>query len=486
MQELEKYSFPDDAQPDAQVCLDLGLNQPLDTITLKPPQLLVYHYGLSHDRFVLSFDKGMGKTIAYLAVLYHTRGEKTIIVCSKNAFLAQRREILRHLEEWKLSWTFIEGQKPQRKKGWQKECAVYICTPSTLLADMGFHARSTGRIAPSWVNNFSTNMAFDEWHKYLRSHKSGIFKMLKKEFPNRRMIFSSGSAAGKGAHSMWAVLHLCNPTKFPAYWPYVQRWCYITESYFGKKVSGCSNVPQWRKFVSTNVFHRRKDLKDYPLKTRQALEVRMEPWQKRTHDSLRDELYAFLPDGEIFATSTTLEAYTRIRQFMVCPKFLSPDYGWGAGLEGILADAQDSELSHFVISTPFRAPIPLIQKFFRENDVPSEVLMGGLGLTADQMEARIEAWTRNGGVMIQTIQFAESYELPAAQNMYMLGYLHDPEQNAQAEDRIHRDKRVTPWPVNIYYVKHLFSYDEDIVEAMSETADHAHDMMHRPMKDIFK
>ena len=88
--------------------------------------------------------------------------------------------------------------------------------------------------------------------------------------------------------------------------------------------------------------------------------------------------------------------------------------------------------------------------------------------------------------MIQTIQFAESYELPAARTMYMLGYLHDPEQNSQAEDRIHRDIRVTPHPVDIYYVKALGSYDESVIEALSETADNLHNLMHRPFKEYIQ
>jgi hypothetical protein len=172
----------------------------------------------------------------------------------------------------------------------------------------------------------------------------------------------------------------------------------------------------------------------------------------------------------------------RLRQFLICPKVINETFGYGAGLAGILADAQESELTHWVISTPFREPIPWIRQFFAEQGIASYQLVGGT--KAAEISHNIDMWTQNGGVIIQTIQFAESYELPAARNMYMLGFLYDPEQNSQAEDRIHRDLRVTPYPVNIYYVKNQYSYEEEIAEAMSQTADNLHVLMHRPFKEF--
>lgn len=485
-QELEKYSFPVEGVDDAELVEKLGLPQPLETITLKAPQLLAYYFGLTHPRFIMSFDKGMGKTITYLAILYHAGlADKVVLVCSENAKPAQKREIERHLDRWKLNWVYVEGQKHERARRWNDlGSSVFICTYDTLLADMGKRAKSDGgRIAPSWVDARSTHMAFDEWHRKLRNKGSSIWNLLK-TFPNERMIFSSGSAGGKGVHSMWAVLHLCDPLKFRGYWPYVMRHSIITETYFGKQLSGCKDVGRWRREVAPYIFHRRKDLKDYPSKTRQALDVRMEPWQKKAHDQLKQQLIMELPDDAYLATPNTLAAIQKLRQFMICPKFIDPSFGWGAGLEGILADIQDSELTHFVISTFFTGPIPYIQEFFASHKIPSQRLMGGDGCTADEIERRIAKWTADGGVMVQSIMFAESYELPAARHMYMLGFSHSPEQNDQAESRIHRDIRVTPHPVDIYYVRNLASYEEDIAEAMAQTADDIHVLMHRPFKEF--
>jgi hypothetical protein len=484
MLNLEQYSFPVEGIEDKDVVEGLQLQQPLPTITFKAPQLLVYYFGEEHRRFIMSFDKGMGKTIAYLSILYRLRPRKMVIVCTNNSKLSQRREIINHLSDWCDDWVFVEGQRAKRKKAWESDNIVYICTYATLLSDMGHHAKSRGRICPDWVDQRDTPMAFDEWHKALRNKSSATFKMLK-QFDNERMVFSSGSAAGKGVQDQWAVLHLCDRKKFNGYWPFVQRHAIVEETHFGKKIYGCQNVQKWRDVVRPYIFHRKKDSTNYPPKTRQHLEVRMEPWQKKAHDQLRNDLLTQLPDGQYYAASNTLEALTRIRQFMACPKFLSPSFGWGAGLESILADTQDSELSHFVVSVFHTGPIPLIQEFFKQNKVPSERLMGGDGInTADELERRIARWTKNGGAMIQSIKFAESYEMPAARHMYMLSYSHSPDENSQAEDRLVRDISITPHPVDIYYTKHQYSYDEEILDALIQTSDQAYEMMDRPLKEL--
>jgi SNF2 family DNA or RNA helicase len=283
---------------------------------------------------------------------------------------------------------------------------------------------------------------------------------------------------------MWAVLHLCAPKFFTSYWKYVNTFCVVDDTPFGKQIVGVKNVEGWRNTIGPYVFHRKKNTKDYPQKTRQALEVEMEPWQRKIHDDLKKRLLTILESGDIVLVKNTLEATIKIRQLMICPKFIDPSLDWGSSLEGIWDDAEESELSHFVVSTPFVGPIPLIKEFFQQKTGKQIQALRG-GMSPDEIDEAIARWTQDGGPIIQSIQFAESYELPAARIMYMLGYMHDPEANMQAEDRIHRDIRVTPDPVDIYYVKNLGSYDEKIIEAMSMHADNVHELMNMPITKVF-
>ncbi|MEB3025810.1 DEAD/DEAH box helicase family protein, partial [Parvimonas sp. M13] len=286
---LSSHSFPREDITDQEIVAALGLPRYLDTIDFKAPQKLAINFGLKTDRFVLSFDKGMGKTITYLTIM-HLRGvPKLLIICGKNAMLAQRREILRHFPAWAASYTFIRGNRERRMRQWSEDKRVYITTAQTLLADLGMRVPAAGqkqapRIAPKWVE--SVAKVDDEFHKRMRTCKSSYFEWMKGA-PHSALILSSGSAAGKGPQDLWPALHVCDKKTFRGYWPYVNTFCEVAEYGFGKQIVGVKNVNGWRRAVSPVVFHRRKDLKDYPQKTRSALEVEMEPWQQKIHDELR-------------------------------------------------------------------------------------------------------------------------------------------------------------------------------------------------------
>jgi hypothetical protein len=481
-------SFPSE-EDDAAIVARLGL-EPIvmhdhvfgKDLALKAPQRLAIYHGQIQPRFILSLDKGMGKTLTYLLLARLSGADRVIILCTRNAMSTQRSHIKRFFPEWADSFAFITGQAHQRQKLWNNPTTkVFICTYATFLADMGQRARSRGRIAPDWASA-PEFMICDEYHRVLRNKGSETFKLMKGLNP-KRLVLSSGSAANKGPHSMWAALHLCAPKVFSSYWKYVNTFCMVDETPFGKQIVGVKNVQGWRNSISPYVFHRKKDLKDYPRKTRQTLDVEMEPWQEKIHKDLKKRLLTILESGDLVLVKNTLEATIRIRQMMICPKFIDPSLGYGAGLEAILEDSVTSELTHFVISTPFTGPIPYINSFFQTKGLHAFSLQGGMG--PDEVDAEIAAWTKYGGVMVQSINFAESYELPAARIMYMLGYEHDPERNTQAEDRIHRDIRVTPHPVDIYYVKHLNSYDEKVIEALAMHADNVHELMNMPIREVF-
>ena len=485
-----EHSFPTSGVDDDELVALLGLETPqflLDKgLELKAPQLLAVQFAKQSPHFILSFEKGMGKTIVYLLAAHNAGAQRTLIICGKNAMLTQWLHLEKYFPGKRI--VFIRGGTPyDRKPLWEEEADVYVCTGPTFLTDMGYRTSNkktrqmSQRIAPAWCDS-PEFLIWDEWHRMLRNRKTAMQQLMKDISP-QRAIYSSGSAGGKGPQSIWVVLNIITRKFFSSYWKYINTFCFIDDTPFGKKIVGVRNVEGWRRTVGPYVFHRKKDLKFYPTKTRQALPVEMPAWQQKVHDELKKDLLTILPSGELLVAANVLSATHKIRQFMICPKFYDPSLGWGAGLEGIYEDVQESELTHFVVSSPYTGPMPLLAQYFEAQKIKAYIIKGGMEM--EDVRRTIELWTKTGGVVIQSIMFAESYELPAASNMYMLGYLHDPEQNSQAEDRIHRDIRVTPHPVNIYYVKHIGSYDESIVEAMSLHADNVHALMNQPIEKVF-
>lgn len=488
------HSFPHSGLSDEEIVRQLGLERdPLGgTLIWKNPQLLALQMGQQSRRFILSLDKGMGKTVVYLQIADDINPARLLILCTRGAMLRQYEELRKYWPEKLVETVFVEGGTPEKRaKLWNTPAKVYITTFMTFLTDMGGKkyagGRASARIAPEWCDRPEVVLG-DEYHRVLRNRSTQKKKQATHDLFRRldigHLILSSGSAANKGPHSLWTALNVCEPKLFSSYWNFVNTYCVVDDTRFGKQIVGVKNVEGFRNAVAPYVFHRKKDLRDYPEKTRSALPVKMEPWQQKIHDELKKNLLTILPHGALLMAPNTLAATTKIRQLLTCPKYLDPSLGYGAGLEGILEDVQDSELSHFVVSTYYTGPIPLIKQFFQEHGFPNvQSLQGGMDMV--EMRQAIEVWTKQGGPIIQSIEFAESYELPAAANMYMLGYAHDPERNSQAEDRIHRDIRVTPHPVNIWYVKHIGGYDEQIIEAMSTSADNLHVLLNSPIEKVF-
>jgi hypothetical protein len=455
--------------PDSIRVRELGLTQPLSTIDLKPPQLLYVNFGWTHPKHIQSMDKGMGKTVAYLVVGLKGEPEYVIIVCPSNAMAAQRREILRHFPFYADKFVFVRGQAAQRHKLWRKPGnRIFITTMATLQADLGgrrlsrFHEGSTDTITPPWVTSSALDhLQLDEFQKYIRRTKSGAFKALKKLQP-QTLIPDSGSPVSTGPHELWPALHLCDRKFWSSYWNYVDRFCITHDGVYGKEIIGPKDVDSWRRATASYVFHRKKDPRDYPPMSRFILDFDLEPWQRKLHDDLRNELWAFTEGGVITARNS-LDALYRARLGLICPRALDESFGVGAGIEGIIEDGAD--LNHYVISTPFKAPIPHLVRALEAAGRRTWVLAGGRGIDPDTQDRLITEFESEGGTLIQTIKYATSYEfINGPEHNYFLGYEYDPEDNKQAEGRFQRVS--STHPSFHWYVRFPGTYDEELIERL--------------------
>lgn len=468
---------------DAQEVARLGLTQPLTSIDLKAPQLLAYDWMVKQRGGVLSLDKGMGKTITYLAAALAGEPENVVITTPTNGMIAQRREILAHFPQYAEDFVFVRGQAHQRAKAWSSNKRIFICTPATLQTDLGLRARSSGNvIVPPWItsNNHFDAILFDEFHKVLRNRTSGMYKLMKRLKPQFQ-VYASGSAFNKGPQDIWAVLNILDPKVWSSYWRLVNTYCEVEQSHWGKNITGVKNIERFRMATAPYLFHRKKDPADYPPKERFFFDVEMEPWQKNLHDKLVKELMYFDEEGDTpvaIVAQNAMEKIIRARMALICPKALDPSFGVGAGLEAIVDDYKTSELSHAIISTPFRICVPHITQHLNSVGIDTYVLQGGI--SPEEQEYRINTWTQRGGIIVQTIKYATSYELLAAQNMYFLGQEYSAEDNKQAEDRPHRLSSTKP--LNIWYVRHLGTYEEEIIARMLSNAQNIWSLLDKPLE----
>lgn len=463
-----------------------------------PFQLCARSYAVKVKRFILSLDKGLGKTSICLSLFedpevnHRDPNFSVIIVTTKKGMRSFTRDI-KMFPEYADKVVLIKGTKAQRYNLWRKPGVRYfVVTYAGLLSDTGNRTddRKTSElstlIVPGWVIQKKgcgkpDAIVCDEFHRAFRNRTSGVFKMLKSLSKGiEYFIPMSGSTMSKGPQDIWAALHLCDPKFWSSYWKYVYTWCIIDDSGFGKTIIGprTERVALWRAAVRGNLWHATAEdvaqeippIKNYPL------DVELPDWQRDIHDQFMKGLIAETPSGEYIFAKNRLSALYKIRLTLICPKVLNPELGVGIGIESIVDDVEELDVENcprYAIFTPFRDPIPFLAEYIESRGHKVWIMWGGISL--EEQEKRITEWanhydlTGERACIISTIKYAESWEIPQAWLGYMLGYEWDNEDNDQARKRLRR--YISTRPVMIPWVRHVGTYDEEMLSNLMVNKD---------------
>lgn len=463
-------------------------------------QLVARYEAKKAKRFILSMDKGTGKTSTVLSIFedpevhQNKPGFTVLIFTPEKGMAGYERDILK-FPDAQDKVALIYGSKAERIKRWKAAGAnsrirYIVLTYASFLSDAGVRGSEEGGLSsavlPLWVMDGSVDaVVCDEFHRVFRNHSSKIFKLFAKVFRRTEyFIPMSGSAVDKGPQDLWAALHLVDQKFFSSYWKYVGAYCELEENGFGKSILGPRNEEAWRRVVRPYVFHCTADMiNDMPPLVRDTLDVDLPPWQKKLEDDLRNQMFAELigQDEEgletteyIFAQNTMVKTF-KARLALICPKVLNPQLDYGQGIEDVYQDAFDGGLSRYAIFTPFKAPIPYLKDYLSSKGCRVWVLQGGIGKT--EQDRRLYEWRQSlstahpdsPSIILGTIKYAESWEIPEARHAYMLGYEFSREDNKQAESRLRR--LISEGTSYIHYVKAKKTYDEELLARLIEHKD---------------
>lgn len=465
-----------------------GLQQPFEEPNWQgwAMQLLGRHLLKLKRRCILSMDKGLGKTSTILSIFedpevhQNIPGFTVIIFTPEKGMQSYIRDIAKFPEAYQDKIQLVYGAKDKRRLQWRNPKAKYfIVTYNTFLSDSGYrnskHAVGRESIVPDWVPNGVDGVVCDEFHRVFRSRKSQTFELFKKFFRNTKYFFPiSGSAVDKGPQDLWPALHLCDQNFWSSYHKYVNTWCEIEANYFGgTSIVGPirSKVPQWQALMKHWTFHVTADMvQNMPEKTRDFLDCALPKWQKALHDGLLEQSYVETPDGDFIFVQNHLAKAHKLRLSLICPAAIDPSYGVGQGIEDIVDDALDGGISKYAIFTPYRGPVPILAKYLESRGARVWILWGSIGL--DEQERRLAAWRSSLGtataekpsIILSTIKYAESWEIPEARYGYFLGEEYVREDNLQAEDRLRR--LISVGITYIRYVRFKGTFQEGIIESL--------------------
>ena len=283
----------------------------------------------------------------------------------------------------------------------------------------------------------------DEYHKSMRSHKLhskgrkktyAKFKQLTRH--TEILILATGSLVRRNASSMFTAFQLVNQFIFRSYWKFVNTYCFVDDTNFGKQVHGVKNPKALRSIMDEYFAYIPPEVcaDSLPEGRRYPITVEITPEQQRIYQQLDEDMLSILPDT-VLVTPTVLAKLIKQRQLLCCPRILDPSLGMGAGYEAIL-DRLDQD-DHVVIFVPFRDACDVIVDDLKKQGYKNSFILRG-GLDHTDQSSIVKQFRETKGIIVCTIQYAESFDLETCCTSYFLGYDLTVDQNEQAEGRTRR------------------------------------------------
>lgn len=433
---------------------------------LRPYQAAGVEMMDKRTRWLECDDMGLGKTVTCLTSFLSRvdlTGQRVLILCGVNAMGVWQQE----LHKWfNLDSIIYAGTVAQRKKIWaqfQEQTEVhFIITTYGMLKELPF----------GWLGVFA-----DEYHTSgLMNHTTHTAELFQKHRPYFKYIYLiTGTPIRQGVVDLYNPLHLMDPTAFPNYWAFVNKYCIVIQTPFGKNIErNPKNIPAFREMLNHYMVRRLKSevLKDLPGKQRNVVPVDMTAKQLTAYNSLVEEmLYEGSADESAIIAPNQMVVDLRLRQLLVTPRLLGVDDD-GAGFAYLSEVVPDllSANRPVVIFTPFRQAIPLLQDLVNGWKINTSIYVLQGGMTP---AAFANAWQsfqespRKNKVLLCTIKSGASFQATTSADCYFLGYEWDFNFNVQAEDRLCRLGQKSFVQCN-YLLHNGDTVDEDVKNRLNE------------------
>lgn len=362
-----------------------------------------------------------------------------------------------------------------------------------------------------------------DWFVMDEIQKMGIYNMssmtykaLQKVPATNRVAMSGTPFGGKAIH-VYHILHLLDPVEFSNKMEFAERWLNVSKNdsrhvpeekrafstvigelrscrrhpdLMSDEQNDCPDCNKIRQpfwdMLSTYAIRRTKDiyLAELPPKNRIELWVEMTPEQERQYKQFEQEAEITISDYDLGSVGILAE-YARLKQFAgavqdvvvteqatdehpikyrLVPTYDSPKLPqiWEL-MEGLgipQKEPVDGEMQQMLIFSESTSMINMVTRWLNEQGVPSESLTGETPQSKRPDMVRRFQDGKFRVMCLNTKAAGVSINLDRANTAIFLDETWNPDDQEQAEDRIHRGSRIHQ--VTIYYIRTLKTIQEMI------------------------
>lgn len=414
-------------------------------------------------RALVADEMGLGKTIQALAWLQlHPEKRPAVVLCPAHLKLNWEREVDLNL---------TTGDRVQVIQGTNKDVPLdgdiiiinydVLGNKSTMVRD---NFNRMGRVESphtGWVDYLidiqPSVLIMDEAH-YIKNPKSNrSVAATKLAAAAEHVIALTGTPMVNRPIEGYPIIKAIDPTIFPDFWSYAQRYCGATHNGFGWDFGGATNKDELHTKLTHRVMVRRKKqdvLRDLPPKLFAHIPIELD--NRSEYDRIHDDFIDYLGGSQTQSGAEHLVRIERLKQCAVAGKL-------NAAIEWIsnFLDEGDDKL---VVFTTHRATVDRLMDEF--GDIA--VMVQG-GMSTRERDSAVQAFQDDPevGLFVGNIQAAGTgLTLTAASNVAFLELPWTPGELVQAEDRCHRIGQEDT--VNVWYLLAEDTVDEDIAELLDK------------------
>lgn len=293
----------------------------------------------------------------------------------------------------------------------------------------------------------------DEAHK-MKNRKSQLFGVLG-DIESKGLLLLTATPASRGAQDMWAYLNALNPKYFSSYWRFVNTFCFVDDSGYGKEIYGTRNAQVLKETLKGYYIKRTyEEVKSQlPPLRRESIELEMDLVQEKLYTDFDSDMVLVRPTEGILVAPGDLAKLSRLRQLALCPRVLDAAYPLGVCVDTLLEELEETEQSdrHVVVFSVYSKILEVIGEELVRRNIPYEFLKGGL--EPQEVNERVARFKTGRKVMLCVLTFAQSFALDTVRFAYVIGADFDPINNIQAEGRLRRgDSDLPPEGVLVKYL----------------------------------
>jgi hypothetical protein len=454
---------------------------------LRPFQEIGVNKGVAKNgRMGFFVDMGLGKTPMSSKVAGLLGWRRIVVVCKDSGIRVWKTIGKAWLEEFTglpIVLHVMDGEAWTREFDWalvtpDTEVHVWIVVYNTFAIDMGQRsktvrrkAKKRGEVVHELVKKIKSTQGWDgvicdECRRMANRDSAAwlaVYYFTREHARKGRsmgFIPLSGTPSDKGPQGFWGYLRIIDPVVFRSYWAFIEHFHIVddTNPILGKVICDqrLDTKAEWDRLMSKYFYVVKEEdvASERPPIDRQIRIAELTPSQKKLYDEIAEENISIGNDGSVVVAQNAFVQMLRLRQILVCPKILGPEFDCGGAIQDFADELEEAspEARHTVIFTPFKGAFPYFTEYLKSRGFP-DIFWLHSGISDRDQGARIEAWRRTRGVMLNTIDYAEAYSLEPATHAWFIGSSWSPDPNKQAEKRLLRLTSANPILIWYYTYK---------------------------------